>query len=87
MKNFLDLLATEFTLNVCVNGHSCDIGLHDHFTLNATDTVTVDGIEILPKYSYLVVNNKLVVDEPFYCWYHRLSKQGWLLIPHEAYTC
>jgi hypothetical protein len=81
MKNFLDLLATELTLNVCVNGQSRVAGLHDCLTFDATDTVTVDGIEILPTYSYLATNGKLVIDEPFYCWYHRVSGQGWLLVP------
>ena len=82
MKNFLDLLATEFTLDVCTNGQSRTIGLHDCLTVDTTDTVTVDGIEILPKYSYLAMNGKLVIDQPFYCWYHQVSAQGWLLTPH-----
>jgi len=81
MKNFLDLLATELTLNVCVNGQSRAVELHDWLSLDATDTVTVDGIEILPTYSYLATNGKLVIDEPFYRWYHRVSGQGWLLVP------
>jgi len=82
MKNFLDLLATELTLDVCVNGQSYAMGLHDCLTFDVTDNVTVDGIEILPKYSYLVTNDKLIIDQPFYCWYHRVSAQGWLLTPH-----
>ena len=82
MKNFSDLLATEFTLDVCTNGQSRTLGLHDCLIVDATDTVTVDGIEILPKYSYLAINGKLVIDQPFYCWYHLVSAQGWLLTPH-----
>jgi len=82
MKNFLDLLATELTLTVSVNGRNHIQGLYDCLTFDATDTVTVDGIEILPKYSHLVTNGKLVVDKPFYNWYHRISGQGWLLTPY-----
>jgi hypothetical protein len=82
MKNFLDLLATELTLDVCINGQSRAVGLHDCLTFNATDSVAVDGIEILPKYSYLSNNGKLIVDQPFYRWYHQVSAQGWLLTPH-----
>lgn len=81
MKNFLDLLATEFTLEVCVNGQICNMGLQDCLIFDATDTVTIDQIEILPKYSYLSINDKLVIDEPFYHWYHRITSQGWLLTP------
>ena len=84
MKNFLDLLATELTLDVCVNGQSCTMGLHDCLTFDATDTVTVDDIEILPEYSYLAINGKLVVDQSFYRWYHQVSGQGWLLTPHQG---
>ena len=82
MKNFLDLLATELTLDVCVNGQSRVAGLHDCLTFDAIDSVTVDDIEILPKYSYLSSDGKLVIDQPFYCWYHQVSAQGWLLTPH-----
>ena len=84
MKNFLDLLATELKLNVCVNGQSRVVDLHECLTLDATDTVTVDGIEILPKYSYLATTGKLVIEQPFYCWYHQVSAQGWLLTPHQG---
>ena len=82
MKNFLDLLATELTLDVCVNGQSRVAGLHDCLTFDAIDSVTVDDIEILPKYSYLAINGQLIINEPFYCWYHQVSAQGWLLTPH-----
>ena len=82
MKNFLDLLATELTLDVCVNGQRRVAGLHDCLTFDAIDSVTVDDIEILPKYSYLSSDGKLVIDQPFYCWYHQVSAQGWLLTPH-----
>jgi len=82
MKNFLDLLATELTLNVCINGQSRAAGLHDCLTFDAIDSVAVDGIEILPRYSYLGTDGKLVIDQPFYRWYHQVSGQGWLLTPH-----
>jgi len=48
---------------------------------SANDSVTVDGIEILPKYQHLAVDGKLTILEPFYRWYHRVSGQGWLLTP------
>ena len=82
MKNFLDLLATELTLNVCINDQSRTVGLHDFLTFDETDSVAVDGIEILPRYSYLAINGQLIINEPFYCWHHRVSAQGWLLTPH-----
>ena len=82
MKNFSELLATDLKLNVCVNGQSYATGLHDCLTFNATDNVTVDDIEILPKYSYLANDGKLILDQSFYCWYHQVSAQGWLLTPH-----
>jgi hypothetical protein len=47
----------------------------------ATDTVIVDGVEILPRYQYLAVDGRLTITEPFYQWYHQVSGQGWLLKP------
>ena len=82
MKNFSELLATELTLNIVVNGHLQINGLHDHLTFNSTDTVIIDNIEILPKYVHLSINGALTITEPFYCWYHQVSGQGWLLTPH-----
>lgn len=81
MKNFLDLLDTNLWLTVCINQKSYSAGLHTKLEFNVADTVTVDGIEILPKYQYLAVDNKLTIPEPFYRWYHRVSGQGWLLNP------
>ena len=48
---------------------------------DANDCVTVDDVEILPKYRHLAVNGRLTIPEPFYRWYHRVSGQGWLLTP------
>lgn len=81
MKNFLELLATELTLVIVVNGETTYKGLQDPLIFNASDIVTVDGIEILPRYSYLAHNGVLSISEPFYRWYHHTSGQGWLLIP------
>jgi hypothetical protein len=81
MKNFSDLLATNLHLDVVNNGANLIFGLHDHLVFNATDIVSIDGIEILPKYRYLAVDDRLTINEPFYCWYHRVSGQGWLLAP------
>ncbi len=81
MKNFLELLATKLELTVSVNGVETVFGLHDTLTFSATDTVLVDGVEILPKYSYMSDHGTLVINEPFYRWLHRVSGQGWLLEP------
>lgn len=82
MKNYLDQLATELYLRVVDNNQPKYVGLCDHLMFDSNATVSVDGIEILPKYHYLAVGGVLTINEPFYCWYHRVSGQGWLLIPH-----
>ena len=82
MKNFSELLATDLKLTVVVNGKAMTANLHDPLIFNADDIVTVDDVDILPKYLYLVTNRKLTISEPFYRWYHRVSDQGWLLTPH-----
>lgn len=82
MKNFSELLATDLKLNVVVNGQAADANLHDRLIFDANDIVTVDSIDVLPRYSYLVINGQLIIDEPFYRWYHRVSEQGWLLTLH-----
>jgi hypothetical protein len=81
MKNFSDLLATELYLVVSINKTVYSVGWDMPLEFDATDTVTVDGVEILPKYQYLAVNGRLTISEPFYRWYHRVSGQGWLLTP------
>ena len=81
MKNFLDLLATNLCLTVCINQQSYLASLHDLLNFDVGDTVTIDNIEILPRYQYLAVDGKLTIPEPFYRWYHRVSGQGWLLEP------
>ena len=82
MKNFYELLDTELSLVVTVNGKSSTVGLHDHLVFAGDASVSIDGIEVLPKFWHLVQNGELVIDEPFYCWYHRATNQGWLLSPH-----
>lgn len=81
MKNFSDLLATKLSLTVDVNGVTQSAGLHDTLEFSVTDNVKIDNIEILPRYSYLGIDGKLLINEPFYCWYHTVSGQGWLLKP------
>jgi hypothetical protein len=81
MKNFSALLATEATLDVVVNDTATQVDLYNHLFFDANDTVVIDGIKILPKYQYLAVDGKLTISDPFYRWYHRVSGQGWLLIP------
>jgi hypothetical protein len=82
MKNFSELLATDLKLDVVINGTARSAGLHEFLKFNCKDTVTVDSIEILPKYCHLASNDVLDIKEPFYCWYHKISGQGWLLVPH-----
>lgn len=86
MKNFLDLLATELILEVTVNGQTSRAGLHDNLKFQANDTVTVDGIEILPRYHYLAQDGVLTITGPFYGWLHSASNQGWLLEPYLTIT-
>ena len=81
MKNFLDLLATEQHLDVVINGHASRAELHAPLTFEQHDVVTVDGIEVLPRYQHMAKNGVLHIDQPFYCWYHTVSGQGWLLQP------
>ena len=82
MKNFSELLATDLKLNVVVNGKATDANLHATLIFAADDIVTVDGVDILPKYLHLATNGRLTINEPFYQWYHQVLGQGWLLTPH-----
>ena len=84
MKNFLDLLATEHHLDLVINGCKSVAGLHDHLTFSQDDTVTIDGIDVLPKYQYMAADGVLQINQPFYCWYHTVSGQGWLLRPQVS---
>jgi hypothetical protein len=81
MKTFSDLLATDLYLDVTVNGKSICQNLNDTLQFDASDTVSIDGFEILPRYQYLAENNKLTIDKPFYQWLHHVTAQGWLLKP------
>jgi len=82
MKNFLELLATEQFLDIEINGKTSSAGIRAELEFNINDTVVVDGYEILPRYKHLADGNILKINEPFYCWYHRASGQGWLLNPY-----
>lgn len=84
MKNFSDLLATDFNLDVCVNDTTVKLLLKSRLTFNVDDRVTVDGIEVLPKYAHLAQHGQLEIRIPFYQWYHQVSAQGWLLTPQLA---
>lgn len=81
MKTFLDLLATNLELSVVVNNQEFSVGLHEPLKFNADQHVFVDGIEVLPKFWHLSKDGLLLIDEPFYSWYHRATNQGWLLEP------
>ena len=84
MKNFLQLLATDLELTVTVDNNTYQTDLHKHLAFDADSTVSVDGIDVLPKYRYLAVDGKLTINEPFYCWYHCVAGQGWLLKPDQG---
>ncbi len=84
MKNFLELLATDLYLNVTVNQQSHKAGLYDILEFDINDVVTIDTIEILPKYSYLGNNGTLKITKPFYQWLHGATNQGWLLKPGQS---
>jgi hypothetical protein len=81
MKNFSDLLATEQHLAVSINNTTYSVGWAMPLEFDASATVIIDGIEILPKYRHRAINGKLTITEPFYRWYHQVSGQGWLLTP------
>jgi hypothetical protein len=83
MKNFLELLATDLNLTVTVNQRSYHAGLCDILEFDVNDTVTIDDIEILPKYSYLSNHGILKITQPFYQWLHHATAQGWLLKPTQ----
>jgi hypothetical protein len=83
MKTFSELLDTKLELTVVVNGVSHRAALHEVLVFDENSTVTVDGIEVLPKYRYLANNGALTVAKPFYQWYHDVSGQGWLLNPNK----
>ena len=81
MKNFSDLLATNAELAVLIDGVETKFNLFDTIVLDANKPAIVNGIEILPKYSYLAQDGVLTIPAPFYSWYHEVSGQGWLLNP------
>jgi hypothetical protein len=81
MNNFSELLDTELLLTVSVNGQEYQQPLLDTMSFCVTDTVFVDGIEVLPHYQHLAVDGQLIINQPFYQWYHTVSGQGWLLKP------
>jgi hypothetical protein len=83
MKNYSELLATNQTLSVVVNGTVLSAGLHDLLVFKEADTVVIDGIDVLPRYQYLAENNTLTIPKPFYQWYHDVAGQGWLLNPNK----
>jgi hypothetical protein len=81
MKNFSDLLATKAYLSVVVDGVEIQHSLFNTLNLDTALPTTVNGYEILPKYSYLAQDGVLSIPPPFYSWYHEHSGQGWLLNP------
>lgn len=81
MHNYLNQLVTELKLCVIENGHNYQAALDQPLQFSVNSTVSIDGLEILPRFCYLAKNNQLIIDQPFYCWYHLVTHQGWLLLP------
>lgn len=81
MNNFSELLAIDLSLTVTVNGQTQVRPLLEPMEFKCTDIVEIDGIAVLPRYRHLAQHGKLVIDRPFYQWYHQVSGQGWLLQP------
>lgn len=81
MKNFSELLDTKLELDITVNGFHYSADLLAPLSFAEDGFVEIDGIEILPRYRHLAENGMLSFNEPFYCWLHRVSGQGWLLTP------
>lgn len=81
MKNFLELLDTELFLSVLINGRQHQLPLLEPMIFCDNDIVFIDNIEILPRYRHLAIDGQLIINQPFYQWYHQVSGQGWLLKP------
>ena len=81
MKNFSDLLAIEPKLVVRTDNRIINMGIRDTIALDCTQPTTINGLEVLPKFSYLAHDGLLTIPAPFYSWYHEHSGQGWLLKP------
>ena len=66
------------------------VSVSDHSNITI-ERIEINGLEVMPKYLHLsepasnFLNNtgvwQLVISEPFYRWYHRVTGQGWLLEP------
>ena len=71
MKNFSELLDTKFYLQVDYNGQRRDVPLLRTFRFPADAEVSIDGIEVLPRFWHLSQDGFLVINEPFYQWLHK----------------
>lgn len=91
MKNFCEATVTKNQLMLeirasaacTINGQEtdyCKLALKSKIVISANPStvVTVDGIEILPKYQHLTDNGLLIIDN-FYPWLHTVSGQGWIV--------
>ena len=81
MKNFSELLAIDYYLEIYVNGQMSTAKLNEPLRFIADDVVNIDGFDILPRYKHLTANGMLKINQPFYNWLHQVSGQGWLLRP------
>lgn len=87
MKNFLDLLATETWIDVeitAVQGAShqrCHLLQLIELQVKDPVSVKIDGFEVLDRGQFTPQGWHLAISEPFYRWRHRVTGQGWLLVP------
>jgi len=84
MNKFLELLDTDLKLTVVINNQEQMMDLHASLEFDADHVVTVDGIDVLPRYRYLSHNGVLTISESFYRWYHQVAGHGWLLTPRQG---
>ena len=83
----------QFTINdlpVCTAEFNLLSPLHFKCTVKsgAVDvaSILVNGCEVMPKYQHLSIPKtswitdewELIIAEPFYPWYHRITGQGWI---------
>lgn len=87
MKNFCDLLATDYWLDVVISGTQGTVFLRWPLLTNLDISVSeprsilVDGMEVIDFGCVDQGMWRLTLDEPFYRWRHRVTGQGWLFKP------
>jgi len=88
MKNFLDLLATDLTIDIVVVANDqidqYSVPLLEPIKIavagNLTE-LTIDGFDAIPFAWHQDNVWHFEIDQPFYQWRHQITGQGWLLRP------